>query len=141
MKEDIQALERTLGEVLATRQRLDTLADQLRDCLAHARHAAREAERTEQEAKARAVAEKAAAEQAAVDRAEAERRNAERAAEAQRIQAQSDAARMELARLFVAQFEPFLKTGLKILQRQIERQDRDAEAAAGNGKARTSGKG
>ena len=98
MKEDTQALERTLGEVLATRQRLDTLADQLRDCLAHARHAEREAERIEQEAKARAVAEKAAAEQAAAERAEAERRNAERAAEAQRVQVQSAAAHAELAR-------------------------------------------
>ena len=83
----------------------------------------------------------AAAEQAAAERAEAERRNAERSAEAQRVQAQSDAARVELARLFIAQFEPILRTGLKILQRQIEKQDRDAEAAAGTGKARSSGKG
>ena len=128
MKEDTQALERTLGEVLATRQRLDTLADQLRDCLAHARHAAREAARVELRAKVRAVAENAAAQQAASERAEAERRNAKREAEEHR-------ARKELARLYLVQLEPFLQAALKLLQHHIEGQDRDAEAATGTDKA------
>lgn len=128
MKEDTQALERTLGEVLATRQRLDTLADQLRDCLAHARLAEREAERIEQEAKARAVAEKAAAEQAAAERAEAERRNAERAAEAQRVQVQSAAAHAELARQLAEPLGGLLDSALGALDRYTARPKRAKRA-------------
>ena len=72
MKEHTQAIERTLCEVLATRQRLDALADQLRDSLAQARQAEREAEQAAQQAKARAEASQAEAQRAQADVANAE---------------------------------------------------------------------
>ena len=107
MKEHTQAIERTLGEVLATRQRLDALADQLRDSLAQARQAEREAEQAAQQAKARAEASQAEAQRAQADQAEA-----------QRARAQADVANAEMIRQIAGPLGKLVDSVLGALDRR-----------------------
>ena len=110
MKTEIQTLEQALGEVVATRQRLDGIADQLRATISALRVEVQIADR---------------AKLAADERAAQTREAAARAARLQREQQEADqkaaAARAALDRLLLEVFKPLVDSGVELARQHLGR--------------------
>ena len=114
MKTELQTLEQALGEVVATRQRLDWIADQLRGTLSALRVEVQIADRAKLAADERAAVAKEAAERAAQyqrEQHEADQKAAEKAA----------AARAALDRLLLEVFKPLVDSGVELARQHLGR--------------------
>ena len=114
MKTELQTLEQTLGEVVATRQRLDGIANQPQATISALRVDVQIADR---------------AKLAADDRAAQAREAAARAAQNQRKQQEADqkaaekaaAARAAIDRLLLEVFEPLVDSGVELARQHLGR--------------------
>lgn len=105
MKTELRALEPALGEVVANRQRLDGIADQLRAMISGLRV---EVQSTERAAVAKEADERAAQHQR--EQQEADHKAAEKAA-----------ARAALDRLLLEVFKPLVDSGVELARQHIGR--------------------
>lgn len=114
MKTELLTLEQALGEVVATRQQLDGIADQLRATISALRVEVQIADRAKLAADERAAVAKEAAERAAQHQREqqaADQKAAEKAA----------VARAALDRLLLEVFKPLVDSGVELARQHLGR--------------------
>ncbi len=114
MKTEIQTIEQALGEVVATRQQLDGIADQLRAAISSLRVEARIADRAKLAADERVAQTREAVERAAQlqrEQQEADHKAAEKAA----------VARAALDRLLLDVFKPLVDSGVELARQHLGR--------------------